>query len=167
MDINNHIVGQSVENALDQLVHPAYLRARDLVDVWHEGTKSIYSRKGWKPQESRPDYAGILPGGRFVSFDAKHCAGERYHHPKDRAHQLVDLWNAHEGEALAGILVVNWQRERAWWLVPQPGWSMGTFTPTDLPLEGSPLALRVPAHPDFSEFLPNWLAAAMAAERLS
>lgn len=162
--VNNRTVGASVENALDRLVHPIYKR-EGLAQIHHEGTRCIPTRNGWKPVDSRPDYAGMLIGsGRSITFDAKHCADMRYHHDTTkRAHQLIDLWDDHRAGGIAGILVVNWGLDSAWWILPQPEWEMGSFTGTML---GDPArTLEVPPMADYcGEFIPDWLTAALSIE---
>lgn len=158
---NNRVVGQSVENALDQTIHPAYLRDGLLIDIWHEGTRCIPTQHGWKPVASRPDYAGVLPGGRAVCFDAKHCAERRYRHNKKRLHQLSDLWKVHIAGGLAGILVVNWELERGWWLLPQTEWMHQEFTSTIL--EPGEAVVEV-GKLDGWGWLPDWLTTARQAE---
>lgn len=164
MTVNSRIIGQSVETALDQLVHPAY--ARDgLALVWHEGTRAIHTRQGWKPIDSRPDYAGVLiDSGRAICFDAKHCADRHYRHSADRLHQLRAIWQVHNAGGLAGILVVNWEAERAWWLRPEPEWEYEHGF--KVALEPGIAVVKVPAHPMFEhEFIPDWLAAVQGEER--
>lgn len=160
---NARIIGLSLENTLDQMVHPTYLREGLLADVWHEGQRGIWTKDGLKPVDSRPDYGGVLPGGRYFVMDAKVSAEARYRHNKKRLHQLWDLWNAHRSGGLAGILVVNWELERGWWLIVQPEWEREEFTST---LLGDPERTReVPPHPMFEhEFMPDWLMAARQAE---
>ena len=154
------IVGQSLESTLD-LVHDLYRRER-LALVWHEGTRAIPTQRGWKPVDSRPDYAGLLFGsGRALAFDAKHCAARRYHHPQKREHQLRKLWDVHEAGGLAGLLVVNLADEMAWWLPPQPEWALGEFTSTVLGEYRR--TLPVGCHGRFHEFVPNWLGAVTGA----
>lgn len=161
MGINNRTIGLSVENALDQQIHPHYLRDGLIADIWHEGTRCIPTRNGWKPVESRPDYAGVLPGGRSVCFDAKHCSERRYRHSKERLHQLRAIWNVHAAKGLGGILVVNWDIESAWWLLPQPEWADEQFTSTVL--EPGEAVIAVPKFDSWS-WLPDWLAAATSTE---
>ena len=154
-----HIVGKSLELTLD-LVHDIY-RRQQLALIYHQGTRAIPTAGGWKAIESRPDYAGLLYVTKFrpaihVEFDAKHCASRRYIHPKKREHQLRKLWDVHEAGGIAGLLVVNLAEEMAWWLPPQPEWAFGEFTSTVLGEQER--TLPVGCHPQFSEFVPDWLS---------
>lgn len=145
--------GAQLEDALERL-HAVY--ARDGVVMWREGTRAVKVGGEWIPQDSRPDFAGILPpNGRSVLFDAKSCQEPVYRHDtKTRAHQLIELWEAYEAGAVAGLLVCNLDAGRGWWLCPTAEWAVGQFVARHL--VG---ARAIPAHPCFEGFfMPDWLA---------
>lgn len=158
---NSRVIGKTLESLLDDTIHQTYRIDGRIWAIWHEGTRCIPTRSGWKPVDSRPDYAGVLPGGRFVCFDAKHCQEKRYRHSDKRLHQLRDLWAVHEAGGLAGILVVNLGTEMAWWLLPQPEWGDMQFTSVALEPDGNIVAVRVPRATGYWDFVPDWLEAAL------
>lgn len=134
-----------------------YVATGQLGDWWREGTPAIKAGGEWIPQDGRPDFACILPGGRFVAFDAKSCQGNVYRHDtKTRGHQLRALWSAFEADAIAGLLVCNLEAGRGWWLRPRSEWAAGQFSQQNL--TASSWNMSVPAHPDFEGgYAPDWL----------
>lgn len=133
--------------------------------VRHQGTIAEYHNGRWMPVESQVDYAGVLRGGRHVSFDAKLISGDHYAHPKSRMHQCKQLW---ENAALGGVaflLVMTdnsglaplaYHERIAWIIKPQArwtepkGWSMKLIE--------SDVCIKVPAHADFiGAYIPDWM----------
>lgn len=147
--------GAQLESAVEW-VNAHYVAADLLGDWWREGTRAIKASGEWVPQDSRPDFAGILPGGRFFTFDVKSCHESVYRHDvKTRGHQLIALWNAHMSDAVAGLLVCNVEAGRGYWIMPTGEWQVGQFVPRRLEF-----AREIPAHPDFEGgYVPNWLEA--------
>ena len=161
-----HLTSQQIGDRLEQqlaLLHVRY-HADGLALMWKNGTEAIPVTKPWNnvtewvPQDGRPDFEGMLYGSaRHVVFDAKHCQEATYYHDtKRRAHQLIDIWDAYESGAVAGILVVNTVAGAGFWLMPTSEWSAGQFVPRRLAL-----AREVPAHPAFPDiYQPDWLRVA-------
>lgn len=154
-----HLTPQQIGDRLEEqleLLHNRY-RADRLALIEHSGTRAIHTRDGWQPVDSAPDYNGCLWGGRWARFDAKHCLEDTYRHDtRTRGHQLIDIWDAYQAGAVAGILVVNTVIGAGRWLVPSAEWAVGQFRPRALEL-----ALPVPAHEDFKGiYMPDWLEVA-------
>lgn len=149
-------IGEALEQTL-ALLHTRY-KADRLANVWHSGTRAIKTREGWQPMPSRPDWGGEMwPNGRAIVFDSKHCLEDTYRHDTvRRGHQLMDIWDAYQAGAVAGILVANIEADTAFWLMPTSEWGDGQFVPRKLEY-----ARAVPAHSDFDQYVPDWLSAAL------
>lgn len=158
--MNLYMTPQQIGEALEQtlaLLHTRY-RADRLANVWHSGTRARKAGDEWVPLPSRPDWGGEMwPTGRAIVFDSKSCLDDTYRHDiKRRAHQLIDIWDAYQAGAVAGILVANIGADAAWWLTPTSEWGDGQFVPRKLER-----ATTIPAHKDFPDnYVPDWLAVA-------
>lgn len=154
-------IGAALEDTLTWL-HNRY-KADGLAHVYHCGTSARKVGDEWIPQDSRPDWGGELYGsGRAIVFDSKHCLEDVYRHDvKNRAHQLMDIWEAHVARSIAGILVVNTAKGMGWWLMPTSEWGVGQFVPRRVTEEETGWVLPVPAHPSFpDDYVPDWLTVA-------
>lgn len=151
-------IGAALEDTL-ALLHVRY-EADGLAHLYHCGTTAIKVGDEWIPQDSRPDWGGSVYGsGKAIVFDSKHCLEDVYRHDtKKRAHQLREIWAAHQTHAIAGILVVNTKLDLGWWLWPSPEWQVGQFTARMLGPDVG-YSIPVPAHPSFPfDYVPDWFS---------
>lgn len=153
--------GDALEDQLDYL-HQIY-RANALAMLWHNGVKASMHRGEWVPEDSLPDYGGVLSclDGRYVTFDAKLISEPKYNHPKDKMHQCRQLREVQLAGGCSFLLIVVDRvgiEAKGWALLPQDywldyrGWSISLVDPDPA------LALPIPASPRFSGgFIPDWI----------
>jgi len=162
---NPQQAGQALEDALD-LLHILYRRDKRAT-LWHNGVQSIHGRGGAIIQvDSLPDYGGVLSslGARAVMFDAKHTQDDtlRYRHPKDRLHQLAQLWDVHQAGGVAFVLVC-YKLVRAWVVWPDEVWA--NHGPYSIILRDGEYATWEATEVTMDENgLPDWLSTVIEAE---
>ena len=159
-------IGAAFEEELAWL-HQQY-NANGFALMRHNGTQATMRGEEWIPQDSPPDYTGLITcqNGRYVSFDAKQRNSAHYYHARNKLHQTQKLWEDQQAGGIAFLLVLVdaylGGTPRAWVLWPQeywqdhyPAWSL------NLPLTGSidpAIAVEVPRWDRVSHgFIPDWL----------
>jgi len=142
--------------ALEELLewkHNAY-RANNQAVVWFNGTKASVRGGRVIMEQSRPDFEGVLRGGRHVAFDAKHVMVPEYRHDRRRAHQLRDLWEVHEAGGVA-FLLVSVRLDDFYLLWPAYEWRDDKPYHVHLDALASWEGARVPVAGGYG--LPDWL----------
>ena len=142
-------------------------RQAGIATIWKQGTIAIPTKLGWKPINSLPDFGGVLHGsGRYIAFDVKSTTQRHYHHPKERGHQLEQLWRVSRAGGIAGLLIqhlpsyhINKPKpyDEAWyWVKPFPEWENGTSS--SITIDTWEYVTKLPNWQQVSEPFPDFLA---------
>lgn len=111
------ITGKRFEKLIDERL--AWCRKNMLADAGKYGVQGAFQPEGeWRAQPSKPDYEGVVVGGRQFVFDAKVCSQSSFNLDKyttkivdgkkkrgSRRRQIDFMYNRSQFGAVCGLLI--------------------------------------------------------------